>query len=116
MMIAPNKYGTEGGIRNIDTAPYSLITIFLCHIVLWVFANVAPHLQKLRLVDTVLRNIDMRLTPFPGILRRAFGLGDNGMQVSRRATQGSDKDEHGRDAAPIVLFRSAAEMLTRLGT
>jgi hypothetical protein len=112
MMLAASKDEAEGGIKNIDTAPYSLITIFLCHIVLWVFANVAPHSQKLQLFDTVSRTIDMKYTTFSAILRRAFRL----EQIGISPTKARDTIGNGSDVASIILLKSAAGMLTRLGT
>jgi hypothetical protein len=114
IMLAPGKDNGEGGIRNIDTAPYSLITIFLCHIVVWAFANVALQTQKLRLFEMISRTPELRSTAFVTTLQRSFGLDEYEGQPSKTTMQESENQNGpGSEAA---LFRSAAEMLTRLGT
>jgi hypothetical protein len=116
LMLAPGKNNGEGGIRNIDTAPYSVITIFLCHIVVWAFANVASDAQKLRLLDTISRNVELRLTPFFATLQRSLWTGGDWSHTLRKEVQEDDQVEQNSAAAANLLFRSAAEMLIQLGT
>ncbi|KAN0096400.1 Fungal specific transcription factor domain containing protein [Hyaloscypha variabilis] len=116
LMLAPGKNNGEGGIRNIDTAPYSVITIFLCHIVVWAFANVASDAQKLRLLDTISRNVELRLTPFFATLPRSLWTGGDWSHTLRKEVQEDDQVEQNSAAAANLLFRSAAEMLIQLGT
>jgi hypothetical protein len=114
IMLAPGKDNGEGGIRNIDTAPYSLITIFLCHIVVWAFAKVAPYSQKSELIEAILRNTELRSTALFATLQRSFGFDRRNGKLSKTTRQENESQNgHGSEAA---LFRSAAEMLTRLGT
>ncbi|KAE9371442.1 hypothetical protein N431DRAFT_410158 [Stipitochalara longipes BDJ] len=116
VMLAPGKNG-KGGIRNIDTAPYSLITIFLCHIVVWAFANVASDSQKLQLFDIVSQNVELRSTAFFATLQRSLWVeGDWAHALRKEVQEGDDQIEQDSAAAANLLFRSAAEMLIRLGT
>ncbi|KUJ16637.1 uncharacterized protein LY89DRAFT_586564 [Mollisia scopiformis] len=97
--LAPSNNLSDDGVRNVDTAPYSLIALFLCHIVLWAYATVAPREQKMRLLHSVMQHPALRISAFVVLLKRALGL-----------------DGQEEDGEPKLLFRSAAEMLTRLGT
>lgn len=60
--------------------------------------------QKLRLLEYVSRNSDLGNNVFLAVLKRGF-LNENG-QIGTNEGGGE----------PKVFFRSAAEMLTRLGT
>jgi hypothetical protein len=103
--LAPTKYTHEDDIWNTDTAPYSLITLFLCHVVLWVFAKVCPSEQKYRLLRIVAENEVLRSSAFFAVLQRALALDEEGSRGQM------DKND-----APNILFKCGAEMLTRLGT
>jgi hypothetical protein len=83
-----------------DTAPYSLITLFLCHVVLWAFACVSPRERKVDFLEMVEKDEAMKSNPFTDVLKAGLGV-----DIEEKGNRG-DK----------VLFRSAAEMLTRLGT
>ena len=115
IMLAPSKKG-KGGIRNIDTAPYSPITIFLCHIVIWAFANVASDEQKLQVFDIISRNVELRSTGFYATLQRSFWVDGDWAPELREVQEDGDGTEQELTAAANLLFRSAAEMLIRLGT
>jgi hypothetical protein len=81
-----------------DTAPYSLITLFLCHVVLWAFAHVSPRERKVDFLEMVEKDEVMKSNPFLDVLRAGLGVDERGSRGEK------------------ALFRSAAEMLTRLGT
>jgi hypothetical protein len=89
-----------------DSAPYSVIALFLCHIVLWIFVRVSPRSQKHQLLEDVARNEALRSSPFFEILRTSLSLDERGASSS-----GSSSNE-----ASKLLFKSAAETLTQLGT
>ena len=116
ILLTPGKDNGEGAIRSIDTAPYSLITIFLCHIVVWAFANVGSHSQKLRLFDTISRNAELKSTSFFSTLQRSFGFEEHGVDQSKKIGQDEDQKNQGPAAPANLLFRSAAEMLIPIGT
>jgi hypothetical protein len=117
VMLAPGKGNGEGGIGNIDTAPYSLITIFLCHIVVWAFANVATHSQKLQLFHGISRNMELRSTAFLCTLQRSFGFNEHAAQrPTKTGHEYKDQNEQNSAAAANLMFRSAAEMMIGLGT
>ncbi|CZR69447.1 uncharacterized protein PAC_19347 [Phialocephala subalpina] len=97
--LAPSQNLSDDGIRNVDTAPYSLIAIFLCHIVLWAYATVTARDQRMGLLGNVMQHPVLGKSNFVVLLKRAMGL-----------------DGNEEDGEPKLLFRSAAEMLTRLGT
>ena len=84
-----------------DTAPYSFITLFLCHVVIWAFARVSPREQKVDFLEMVEKDDVMKSHPFMGVLRAGLGV---------------DVEKEGGNRGEKVLFKSAAEMLTRLGT
>lgn len=107
--LAPTKGTHEDDIRNTDTAPYSIITLFLCHVVLWVFAKVCPSEQKYRFLRIVAENEVLRSSAFFAVLQRALDLDDEGVAAQSRGS--TDKNY-----APNILFKCGAEMLTRLGT
>ena len=88
---------------NDDSAPYSIITLFLCHIVLWVFATVSPHSERRRLLESIGGDMDLPSNHFYDIVRKSMSLNDA-------------SDESTRTEAPKILFKSGAEMLTQLGT
>jgi len=111
VLLAPRKSGESGdnidmigqaGVRDIDTAQYGIITVFLCHVVLWVFSGVSPIDKKQRLLDLLGRDREVRTSWFMSVLERGLGV--------------SGTDGNFAEDAPKILFRSAAEMLTRLGT
>jgi hypothetical protein len=95
--LAPNR-----SIHD-DSAPYSIITLFLCHVVLWVFANVSPQSEKEQLLHKVAENGELFSSHFYRVLRSSMSLGTD--------NYGTRKTE-----APKILFKSGAEMLTQLGT
>jgi hypothetical protein len=107
--LAPTKGTHEDDIRNTDTAPYSIITLFLCHVVLWVFSNVCPYEQKFRFLRIVAENEVLRSSAFFAVLRRALALDEGTITAQNKVP--TEKND-----APNILFKCGAEMLTRLGT
>ena len=95
--LAPNRSIHE------DSAPYSIVTLFLCHVVLWVFAKVSPASQKQQLFDRITESSDLRSSRFFGVLENSLSLCAD--DVGERRTD-----------VPKLLFKSGAEMLTQLGT
>lgn len=95
--LAPNRTTRDHG------AQYSIITLFLCHVVLWVFASVSTQSEKQQLLTNVAANEGLRSSRFVSVLRCSLSL-DTNSDVSRRSD------------APKLLFKSGAEMLTQLGT
>lgn len=87
-------------VGEVNTAPYSLITAFLCHVILWVFVSVSTNEQKERLLDRL--ELDSELSPssFLSLVKSSLEVVDD-----------EERWEHKK-----MLFRSGAEMLTRLGT
>lgn len=97
-----------------DTIPYNLITIFLCHVVLWVYANVATPASKLHLLETVAANDILHSSPFFAILANGLSADhdsvvDSGHQVDAAVRRS------GNDFSR-TLFKSAAEMLAQFAT
>jgi hypothetical protein len=92
-------------IRKIDdhSAPYSIIMLFLCHVVLWVFTSVSSQAEKQNLLDTIAANGELYSSHFFSVLKSSLS---------------SDGDSNGlnKTDAPKLLFKSGAEMLTQLGT
>ncbi|TVY44955.1 Oocyte zinc finger protein [Lachnellula occidentalis] len=105
--LTHTKGTDEDDIQNTDIAPYSIITLFLSHVVLWLFAKVCPREQKSVLLGIVGDNEVLRSSAFFAVLQRAFALGDDEDDVAGKM---NSKD------APNILFKFGAEMLTRLGT
>lgn len=103
--LAPTKSPHEDDIRNTDMAPYSIITLFLSHVVLWVFAKVCAGEQKSVLLGMVGDNEVLRSSAFFAVLQQAMAVDEEGV-----AGKTNSKD------APNILFKFGAEMLTRVGT
>jgi hypothetical protein len=95
--LAPNHNIHE------DSAPYSIVTLFLCHVILWAFVNVSAASQRQQLLDRVAENKDLHSSRFFNVLKNSLWLGTD--DVGERNTD-----------APKLLFKSGAEMLTQLGT
>lgn len=79
-------------LRIMDSAPYSYITLFLCHVTLFIFARVSTPETKARLVATVANNITTGQSQFLNVLKKSM--------------EGEEK----------LLFKCAAETLTQVGT
>ncbi|KAH9207191.1 fungal-specific transcription factor domain-containing protein [Leptodontidium sp. 2 PMI_412] len=86
-------------VGQIDTAPYSLIAVFLCHVILWVFVRVSTPEQKLHLLQRLELDSELGRSSLISLLRSDLGIDEGDGKVHKK-----------------VLFRSGAEMLTRLGT
>ncbi|KAE9365869.1 hypothetical protein N431DRAFT_385817 [Stipitochalara longipes BDJ] len=87
------------------------IAIFLCHVVVWIFASVASPLQKESLSARLRENEELWKSPQIQALKQALefrdgnaGRGEGAPAMMRR------KDELGN------IFKSAAQSLTHLGT
>ena len=98
--LAPGR-----GVHD-HSAPYSVVALFLCHVVLWVFASVSPPPERQRLLEDVEANAELRSSHFFNVLR-------TGMSTELPS---GHSDGLTRGDAPKVLFKCAAEMLTQLGT
>ncbi|KAG4442787.1 hypothetical protein IFR05_001733 [Cadophora sp. M221] len=89
----------ENPVGQIDTAPYSLIAVFLCHVILWVFVSFSTTEQKLHLLQHLELDSELGWSSFLSLLRNDLEVDEGDGKVYKK-----------------VLFRSGAEMLTRLGT
>lgn len=98
------------GRNDINASPYSILAFFLCHIVLWAFASVATSSQKQELQRAIEIDAGLNASAFCAVMKRALRESDvlGGQDSSDRRRSYSD--------APKILFRSAAEVLMRLGT
>ncbi|KAK0110824.1 hypothetical protein ONS96_002416 [Cadophora gregata f. sp. sojae] len=67
MFLSPSDNG--GQIGYLDTAPYSLIAIFLCHVILWVFVSVSAKEQRAQLLRRLELDEDLRNSSFISLLR-----------------------------------------------
>ena len=101
MSLSPPDSNSHISSVYLDTAPYSLIAIFLCHVILWVFVSVSAKDQRMQLLERLELDKDLRSSTFISLLRGDAEVGED--------------DGTGR-VQKKVLFRSGAEMLTRLGT
>ncbi|KAH7409038.1 fungal-specific transcription factor domain-containing protein [Cadophora sp. MPI-SDFR-AT-0126] len=98
MSLSPPDSQTQTS-GYLDTAPYSLIAIFLSHIILWVFMSVSAKEQRMQLLRRLELDVDLRSSSFISLLRSDMEVGEGDGKVQKK-----------------VLFRSGAEMLTRFGT
>jgi hypothetical protein len=94
--------------------PYSLITIFLCPIIVWAFAKVTASPQKLRFLDTISENREITSRAFFATLKHSFTFEEHGKESSKTLRRGFGR--RNGNGEEVVLFRSPAEMLSRLGT
>jgi hypothetical protein len=114
ILLAPSRSGEKkrdqeeirerGSVKDIDTAQYGIISVFLCYVVLWVFATVSPKEERQKLLDMIIRDDNAQASEFMAILQKGLGFEIESQRVV-------DRPE-----APKILFRSAAEMLTKYGT
>jgi hypothetical protein len=102
ILLAPGKDNGEAGIRNTDTATYSLITIFLCHIIVWAFAKVATSPQKLQFLETISENREITSTAFLATLKHSFTFEKHGKESSKTVRRGFEgRNGNGEE---VVLF------------
>ncbi len=88
-----------------------IITTFLCHVIVWIYASIASTSQKKRLLDRWAQDEVLWKSSQIASLRK-------GLEVD------ADNDVGGSEAVPNAsksdrlrgIFRSAAECLTQLGT
>ncbi|PVH72669.1 hypothetical protein DL98DRAFT_609757 [Cadophora sp. DSE1049] len=99
MTLSPPDSHSHISSGYLDTAPYSLIAIFLCHVILWVFVSVSAKEQRTQLLQRLEVDENLRSSSFISLLRSDSEVGEGDGRVQKK-----------------VLFRSGAEMLTRLGT
>lgn len=87
------------------------IAIFLCHVVVWIFASVATPLQKESLAARLRESEVLWKSPQIVALRQALEFRDEGAGRGEEAQGGTRK----RDVLGNI-FKSAAQSLTHLGT
>jgi hypothetical protein len=102
ILLDPGKDNGEGGTRNTDTVPYSLITIFLCHIIVWAFAKVAASPQKLRFLETISENREITSTAFLATLKHSFTFEKHGKESSKTVRR--EFEGRNGNGEEVVLF------------
>jgi hypothetical protein len=85
-------FSTPSSIKKMDGAPYSIITLFLCHVVLWIFARISTPQQKIHFLSTVSQIKELEDSDFFAVLKK------------------------GMESEEMLLFKRAAELLTQVGT
>ncbi|KFY47536.1 hypothetical protein V496_10598 [Pseudogymnoascus sp. VKM F-4515 (FW-2607)] len=85
---------------------HSIITVFLCHVTLWAFINVACREQKQRLMHLIETNHKINSGHFTAVVKRVLIDNDEGSPSGMVSSS---------DASRLILI-SAAEVLTRMGT
>lgn len=103
--LAPVNYNSSADKRSaVRYSIPSIITVFLCHISLWAFINVAGREQKQKLMHLIETNYKIKPSHFTAVVKRV--LIENGEDGTNCMASSSD--------ASRLIFRSAAEMLTRM--
>jgi hypothetical protein len=90
---------------HIDTGPCSIITFFLCHVTLWTFVCVAGSRQKRVLLELLKQEDGLSKSPLFLVLKQVLLSGD-----------AAEEGGLSREDAMKLVFRSASEGLTRMGT
>ncbi|GAB7348642.1 hypothetical protein MBLNU459_g7013t2 [Dothideomycetes sp. NU459] len=93
--------------KPVDTSPYNIITLFLCHILLWTFATVTDEDQK-QAVGKALRELEpiSPNKPLYNITRKGLGLPENGSGSEETASESE---------GPDIFLKHAAKLMTRFG-
>lgn len=100
---------SAGGGEGSDTSPYNSITLFLSYVLLWGFATVATAEQRREVGDLLAgRGEEFRSRSLQRVVRIALGVPAE-PQAGTSAAGGEET------AGPKVLFKHAAQVLTRLG-
>lgn len=101
--LTPNKE-LNGSFHVLDTGPYGIITLFLCHVVVWAFASVSTRDQKMHLLQYIEEDNEVRRSDTYGVLHGVLG--------DRRERDTTLPCEHEKTQKKI-LFKCAAEKLTK---
>lgn len=103
--LAPANHNSSADKRSaVRYSIPSIITVFLCHITLWAFINVAGREQKQKLMHLIETNDKINPGHFAAVVKRV--LVENGEDGTNCMASSSD--------ASRLIFRSAAEVLTRM--
>ncbi|KAL3427196.1 alpha-L-rhamnosidase (RhaA is able to hydrolyze alpha-1) [Phlyctema vagabunda] len=89
------------------TIPYNLITIFLCHVVLWAFVSASNDSQKSQLLQILCTDQEVCSSSFFSTLKRGLSSQDRDPEIVDSLTI----SEFQR-----FIFKSAAEMLAQFAT
>lgn len=107
--LAPSK-GQGGGT---ETTPETIITLFLCHLVIWVFAIVCERCSYSRFLEMVKAG--------PGGVGNSLFYNEvlRGIEALGEELSGKEECERERERVNgrmrVLVFKNAAEVLTRLG-
>ncbi|OBT92855.2 hypothetical protein VE01_09039 [Pseudogymnoascus verrucosus] len=105
--LAPVNHNSSADKHStVRYSVHSIITVFLCHITLWAFINVARREQKQGLMHLIEINDKINSGHFTAVVKR--GLIENSEDALNCMVSSSD--------ASRLIFRSASEVLTRMST
>jgi hypothetical protein len=105
--LAPVNHNSSADKHStVRYSVHSIITVFLCHITLWAFINVARREQKQGLMHLIETNDKINSGHFTAVVKR--GLIENSEDTPNCMVSSSD--------ASRLIFRSASEVLTRMST
>lgn len=104
--LSPANHNSSEKRSTVRYSIHSIVTVFLCHITLWAFVNVARRQQKQKLMHLIETNQKLNSGPFTAVLKKA--LIESSEDNPNCTVTSSD--------ASRLIFRSAAEVLTRMGT
>ncbi|KAH8600724.1 fungal-specific transcription factor domain-containing protein [Bisporella sp. PMI_857] len=92
-----------------NMGPWSIIPCFISHVVLWAFAQVAGSMQRQQLIERIQHDERHLRGPFSAVLHRA-------LNTAISAERGLPEVNLSQNGGQKVIFRSAADVLTRMGT
>lgn len=103
--LAPVNHNSYADKRSVVRYSIpSVITVFLCHITLWAFINVAGREQKQNLMHLIETNHKIKSCHFTAVVKRV---------IIESGEDGTDSMASSSDASRLII-RSAAEVLTRM--
>jgi hypothetical protein len=104
--LSPTKLIPRAALPVRDYTPYSIITLFICHTTLWAFVSFADATRKSELRHLIDSYEALNSAPISTLLRWLLTYHRHDSINGGNYTVNSQK----------LLFRSAAEGLTRMGT
>jgi hypothetical protein len=120
-----NSLMPNSGSRGADTGPYGLVSFFLCHVTLWAFVSSATSDQMDKIYEAAQGDDTMRRGLFFPVVQAIWKPTASGsMTVNPSGDVTAVQSDISNEESSVVkvpdgcrlIFRSAAEVLTRLGT
>jgi hypothetical protein len=97
-----------------DTGPFGIVTLFISHMVLWAFMSVARQAQKIELMRMAESDEALKEAAILIVIKRIIGPVTEPVPSPPQSIGSYANAISG--ASPMLVFRNAADVLTRMGT